>query len=88
MADGVGDLIRFQNQRMGQNHLDGRTYVEKEIVERENSVSDATTPMVPPTAAPMTVLFPGLPGPVTLDVRQPGGGPVHPGGSVLVMVLG
>jgi hypothetical protein len=25
-------------------------------------------PMAPPTAAPMTVLFPGLPGPVTLDV--------------------
>src|ERR1039457_5667221 len=48
---------------------------------------DATTPMAPPTAAPMTVLCPLLGGTLRLDERHPGGGPVQPGGSVLVMVL-
>jgi hypothetical protein len=45
-----------------------------------------TAPIPPPTAAPMAMPFPGEPGPVTLEVRQPGGGPVQPGGTLLVMV--
>ena len=31
LADCVGNLISFQNQRLLQDHLNGRAYIEKEI---------------------------------------------------------
>jgi hypothetical protein len=38
--------------------------------------------------APIAVLFAELAGTVRLEERHPGGGPLQPGGSELVMVLG
>src|SRR5439155_21641756 len=52
-----------------------------------STTSEATIPMPPPTAAPITVLFPLSAGTVRLDDRHPGGGPPQPGGSVLVIVV-
>lgn len=37
---------------------------------------------------PIAVPFKVLPGAVKLDERQPGGGPLQPGGTLLVMVWG
>src|SRR4029077_15436429 len=55
---------------------------------RRTSASAATPPIGRPTMLPMAELFNVLPGVVRLDERHPGGGPVQPGGRVLVMVLG
>ena len=35
VADGVGDLILLKGQRVRQDHLDGRAYVQKEMVRAE-----------------------------------------------------
>jgi hypothetical protein len=48
LADCFGDLIAFESQGMGQDHLDGRAYVEKEVMRRPeeqkpDSESDAST---------------------------------------------
>src|ERR1700722_5708453 len=59
----------------------------KKLWEPVSRSSDPTKPMAPPTVAPITVLSPLFGGTVRLDERHPGGGPVHPGGRVLVMVL-
>ena len=36
LADGVGDFVPLQSQRMLQHHLDGGSYVEKKMVRSPN----------------------------------------------------
>src|SRR5271165_3506157 len=65
----------------------GEPTSRKKWLEVASSVIEATIPMATPTPAPMAVFRPALPGTVRLELRHPGGGPVHPDGRVLVMVL-
>ncbi len=88
LLDRFVHLVLLQCNGLLQSHLDGRAYVEEEIVGARRNTREATMPAIAPTPAPIPMAIPGFAGTDTLEERHPGGGPVHPGGKELVSVLG
>jgi len=86
--DGGGNLVLLEGERMLRVISTGDPTSRKKLWVWKSNAKAAMPPMAAPTVAPMMVFFAVLPGAVTLEERQPGGGPLQLGGSVLVMVLG